>query len=229
MRKRAVWLAKKKGFDKIVKFDVSRVSIRTCPELRILRWDQAMLQWPHFNNDILQKWIKNNLYVLNTMAMHYYAKNYKLFKASGWELQDLQNVLLWHAYVYLNTPSIKYKNSDNYVWSHIKQRAIEVVQILQKKATYDVLPAALSGDATSTSDSESDDRLFLVIKNKINRLFDKYGDLLKTQYATQLIRKINRMNNVEQQKNFLLNKLKFVRLDRNKKILKILLSAYELA
>lgn len=224
--KRSKMLAKKNGFDKVTTADIWKIGVRNHHEMRILRWDQAMLRWPNYDQNVLKTWVHKNGHVLNGMAKAYYSKHRTLFKVNGWEAEDLSNVLLWHAFIYLNTPYLKHKNSDEYVWSHIKQRFVETVQILQKRSS-ETVKAGYSSHTDLLYTQEGPGQYELTLKNRLLSLSNRHPNLFDDPFVRKTVKELFDIETPEEQKKFLQNKLNRVRIRKNGTKLKLILSIYD--
>lgn len=225
-RHKGLKLAIDNGFANITKADLKKINSKKQFYMRVLRWDHAMPQWPNYNLRDLGPWLKDNHITLKKMTTFYYKNYYLLFKQSGWEYDDLYNVLLWHAFIYLNTPTLKYQNSDKYVWMYVKQRANEITLILSKRKKYDALNNYCHPlyDISLNNNYNVYD---MYLKNRIEQILNENKEFFDYNFTKKLVKTLKQMPSLEKQKKFLNQKLKKTRQTKYKDIIKLFLRLYE--
>lgn len=224
--KRSKMLAKKNGFDKATSVDIAKIGVKNHHEMRILRWDQAMLRWPNYNQEAIKSWGAENYHVLKKMCHMYYGKYLTVFRAHGWEPEDLYNVLLWHAFVYLNTPHIQYKNNEKYVWSHIKQRFVETIQVLQKRSEQDISIKYVSAD-NKLELREETGSYGQIVRRQLLSAIEKNRDFFDNVFVKNVIKKLSKIENTDEQKKMLQDMFNRARIKKNKNMIKTLIEIYE--
>lgn len=224
--KRSRLLALKNGFAKKTQVDINKINCNTYPEMRILRWDQSMLSYPNYKPNLLENWLNTNKKTLISMVNLFYNKFYLVFTKSGYEIADLQNIALWHAFIYLQTPHLKNKTGNDRIWAHIRQRLLETVLILQNKNQKNAVEYVESLDKFDFFEKE-DNMHLEKSKALLCHFLNNYKDLVSQQYLNSVIYKLSKIEDPKDQKKWLTEKMEGSKKKINKEFLGLLLEIYK--
>lgn len=222
--KRSKLLALKNGFAKKTQANINKINCNTHPEMRILRWDQSMLSYPNYKPNLLENWLSTNKKSLISMVNLFYNKFYPVFTRSGYEISDLQNIALWHAFIYLQTPHLKNKTGKNRIWAHIKQRLLEVVLILRNKNQKNIVDYLDNLDGANLI--EDKDPHLKQSQELLCRFLSQNKTLVNPQYLSAIVSKLSKIDDPKEQKNLLIKKRNFSKKEVNRKFLDLLLEIY---